>query len=391
MFCIQCFLMCYGLKKITFCLFAIISLQKTFSQPSELQDCNITWTSQSKNSSESMPCGGGSIGLNVWSENNEVLFYISRSGSFDENNALLKSGRVRLKVTPNPFSSDFKQELDLKSGAITITGTNNKNIVKIKIWVDVFHPVIHVETNSTQPVTVEASFESWRYQDRPIKGRENNANSWKWAPQGEVKTHKDEIDFDDNGILFFHRNNPTTVFDATVKQEGMDMVKDELFNPLKNLTFGGRMLSKEMRPVGNTTGNYIDTDFKGWTLISKKPAKKQTVQIYLHTAQSNSIEEWKDELNKIISGYKKQTTTQTATINWWKEFWNRSFIFIHPGSRKENESSWQTGRNYQLFRYMLACNAFGDYPTKFNGGLFTYDPVFIDTSLHATPDFRNWG
>jgi len=40
---------------------------------------------------------------------------------------------------------------------------------------------------------------------------------------------------------------------------------------------------------------------------------------------------------------------------------------------------------------MLACNAYGSYPTKFNGGLFTFDPILIDSSFHFTPDFRNWG
>jgi hypothetical protein len=41
---------------------------------------NITWTSQSRNSSESMPVGGGDIGCNVWVENGDILFYMSRSG-----------------------------------------------------------------------------------------------------------------------------------------------------------------------------------------------------------------------------------------------------------------------------------------------------------------------
>ena len=40
---------------------------------------------------------------------------------------------------------------------------------------------------------------------------------------------------------------------------------------------------------------------------------------------------------------------------------------------------------------MLGCNAYGKWPTKFNGGLFTFDPVLVDTSYHYTPDFRNWG
>ena len=49
------------------------------------------WTSQSKNSSESMPCGGHDIGMNVWVENGDVLFYVTQSGWFDENNTLLQS------------------------------------------------------------------------------------------------------------------------------------------------------------------------------------------------------------------------------------------------------------------------------------------------------------
>ncbi|MDB5149262.1 MAG: hypothetical protein JWQ57_3282, partial [Mucilaginibacter sp.] len=48
-----------------------------------------------------MPCGGGDIGLNVWVEKGELLFYIARSGTFDENNAMLKPGRVRIKLSPN--------------------------------------------------------------------------------------------------------------------------------------------------------------------------------------------------------------------------------------------------------------------------------------------------
>lgn len=39
-----------------------------------------------------MPCGGGDIGMNVWVEEGDVLFYLSRSGTFDENNCLLKQG-----------------------------------------------------------------------------------------------------------------------------------------------------------------------------------------------------------------------------------------------------------------------------------------------------------
>jgi hypothetical protein len=38
--------------------------------------------------------------------------YIAKSGTFDENNSLLKLGRVRLSFQPNPFDHEsFEQRL----------------------------------------------------------------------------------------------------------------------------------------------------------------------------------------------------------------------------------------------------------------------------------------
>ena len=59
---------------------------------------DYVWTSQSENSAGSMPCGGHDVGMNVWVENGDVLFYLSKSGMLDENNTLLKAGRFRLKI-----------------------------------------------------------------------------------------------------------------------------------------------------------------------------------------------------------------------------------------------------------------------------------------------------
>ncbi|WP_051691582.1 DUF5703 domain-containing protein [Pedobacter borealis] len=187
-----------------------------------------------------MDVGGGDIGLNLWVENGNVYLYLSKSGTFDENNTLLKLGRVKLKLSPNPFhGKSFKQELILKDGYAQISGSNGKLSAKINIWVDVFNPVIYLDIKSSQNTTTEASYESWRFEDRITKGKENNQNSYKWAPQGIVKTFKDEIAFKNNTVQFYHQNKPETVFDITVKQQGLDNRKAELFNPLKNMIFGG--------------------------------------------------------------------------------------------------------------------------------------------------------
>jgi len=341
-----------------------------------------------------MPCGGGDIGLNVWVEKGELLFYIAQSGTFDENNALLKLGRVRIKLTPNPFDGkEFRQQLNLKNGHVFIGASNGTLSANILIWVDVFHPAIHVDVESTKAVTTEATYESWRYRNRLSTGRANNANSYKWASE-QVKTFKDEIAFENNTILFYHRNDPNSVFDVTVKQQGLDSVKHQLFNPLKDLTFGGRIEGKNLQVAGQTEGVYTNTDFKGWKLKSKTATRSQSINIYLYRANATSVDEWKSGLSASIQKTIADGDAIINTRNWWKDFWNRSFIFVDPGRRVLESPSpypFDVGRNYQLFRYMLGCNVFGEYPTRFNGGLFTYDPTFVDTSYSFTPDFRNWG
>ena len=79
------------------------------------------------------------------------------------------------------------------------------------------------------------------------------------------------------------------------------------------------------------------------------------------------------------------------TISWWHEFWRRSWIVVSPGNPQPDNPVWQMGRNYQLFRYQLGGNAFGEYPTKFNGGNLTFDPVLVSDKNSYDPDWRAWG
>lgn len=353
-------------------------------------DANVVWTSQSENAAGSMPCGGGDIGLNVWVEKGALLCYLSRSGTFDENNTLLKLGRLKLNLSPNPFDagSDFKQELVLKEGFVRVTGTKSGLKTEVKIWVDVFKPVIHVEIQSNRKTLAEAGFESWRTEDRQTKGKENNQNSYKWAPQGDVRTFKDYIAFKNNEILFFHQNKEQSVFDVTVKQQGLESRKSELYNPLKHRVFGGLMEGTGMVPAGIYHGSYAGTAFKGWKLKNSKAKNEIALKLTLHTAQSPTVTEWETGLRKAKMSAAKDKVAFERSRNWWKSFWERSFVEM---SSHNEPLVAQAGRNYQLFRYLLGCNAFGEYPTKFNGGLFTYDPIMVDTTMKFTPDFRNWG
>ncbi|MBP1639529.1 MAG: hypothetical protein H6Q17_1112 [Bacteroidetes bacterium] len=360
------------------------------AQPQSLDRYNVIWTSQSKNSSESMPCGGHDIGLNVWVENGDLFFYVSRSGTFDENSGFLKLGRVRVKLSPNPFEGgEFRQELKLREGYVEITGKNKVLSAKINVWVDALRPVVHVSVNADKAVTTEAAYESWRYENYLQKSGENFANSLKWGPVKKITTQRDSIAFRGKSVEFFHHNLDSTVFDLTVRQQGMWAVKDKMYNPLKNLTFGGCFEGKGMSPAGTTTGRYVDADFKSWVLKSDKPGKNQEIMLTLHTLQTPDVKQWERGLQSVRADRdKNKKNALVKTRAWWNDFWSRSFIEgTATGAVSKEESVL---RNYQLFHYMLGCNAYGSAPTKFNGGLFTYDPVFTDANKHYTPDFRNW-
>lgn len=355
------------------------------AQPLKLDSYNVVWNTQSKNASESMPCGGGDIGLNIWVENGDILFYLSRSGTFDENNQFLKLGRMRLHFTSNPFNDDahFRQELKLKEGLVNISGKD----IDVKFWVDVFRPIVHVKIYSKQKIDIVASYENWRYADRILQGTELRSNSYKIPMPFDVITYKDSVEFKNNQLIFYHRNRSdiANVFDYTVKEEGMESVKDQMYNPIVNNTFGGIIIAPNFSFSKKDTGIYASTKYQSWVFKTVSKAKQQQFDIALNVDQSSSVDEWKTNLNNIVrDGELHQKTAFQQSQNWWQQFWNRSYIEI------EGTDSF-ISRNYTLFRYMLACNAYGKWPTKFNGGLFTFDPVYVSKNNFATPDFRLWG
>ena len=392
------------LRCIFVLLFVFVSVSALWSR-----HANVIWNTPSRNSSESMPCGGGDIGMNIWVEEGDILFYLSRSGTFDENNCQLKQGRFRIRLFPSPFkdAKDFRQELKLKDGYVEVSAGGTQ----IQLWADVYHPVVHVEITNAQPLRTEVSYENWRYKERMIRKGEGQQCSYKWAPPKGAVTTADFVSLSskrklpgmtkkENLLLFYHRNPEQTVFDIVVAQQGMENVKSQMMNPLKHLTFGGYLFGDNLEYTGTTDNIYAGTDYRAWNFRSSKVSRKEQFCIVLHTEQTATVEQWEQDLqinlqriapqgkisSKIVSQDKKQTRL------WWNAFWQRSFIEPIGDTENKNDSDIkEITRNYTLFRYMLGCNAYGSVPTKFNGGLFTFDPCHIDEKQAFTPDYRKWG
>ena len=360
---------------------------------------NIVWNEPSKDSSESMPCGGGDIALNIWVEDGDVLFYMARSGSLAEQNEYLKLGRVRLKLEPNPFAGadvKFRQELKLREGDVEIVADSAAVSVTLRIWVEIHRPVIRVDIDAKQAIEVEARYENWRIQDEvlPDDGRRHSTFTLMAYP-GEVTLSKDIVEHSDDGVMFYHRNpdQGRLVPDLMIRQQGLEAYRDQITDDLKDRTFGGVMLGDGFGPHTATEGRYQTKAFKAWAIRSKQPATSHRLRIITHIAQVPSVEQWQADLRQQAKASRDDRDDARAkTLAWWQAFWQRSWIMIHPDKADSNDRAWRIGRNYNLFRYQLGCNAFGDYPTKFNGGSFTFDANLVGKHWPGFgPDWRQWG
>lgn len=359
-----------------------------------LSQYNVVWNSPSASALESMPCGGGDVGMNVWVEDGNLLIYLSRSGTFDELNTFPKLGRIRVSVSPNVLDDPdtFRQELRLEEGEVEIRSRKGSEEVTLRVWADVFRPMVHIDLEGNRQFTTYATYENWRSEPRRLEeGEKESCRTYKGAPVTAVM-QPDTLGFDGNGIVFRHRNQGETAFDLAVRQQQLEAVKEQLWNPIEGLVYGGRMSGDRMVPCGTTNGQYASTPFRGWQLKSAAPRNKHHIQVALHTARDVTDREWAEAVARLETdnaGREKQRKKES--LRWWKDFWDRSYIRVNPDRPDAGDRRWQVGRNYQVFRYQLACNAYGSYPTKFNGGLFTVDPQFTDPRIRFSPDFRKWG
>lgn len=327
-------------------------------------------------------------------------------------------GEIQLKQSgSNPLADDrraantvnFRQTLNLRTGRVEIEATSEAASVRGSVWVDVAKPIVHVELESKQPLTMTAAWETWRNAKhlvpRTMKADgtvdSNDFNRWSmfgyyWY-DGEVFTYPDQVTHRESAVEFFHRNdNADLIFDKEVKGQGLESVKAEFAHPTRDRIFGGLLSGDGLVAAGKSEGSYSGTPFRSHLLRNTAPQTRQHLRVFLHTDQTPSLENWRAGLDKFVressGGDSKAWEDNQA---WWKAFWNRSHIIVNSGQGPD-DIGWQVGRNYQLMRYLLASNVRGEWPTRFNGGLFTFDPVHVNSRSDKdagfyNPDYRMWG
>ena len=376
-----------------------------------LDDCNVVWDSPSADSLGSMPLGNGDVGINLWVEpDGDLLFYISKVDAFNDSHTLPKLGRVRLKLTPNPFANGkpFRQELVLRDGAIAIKAGNAAEEVRLRVWVDANHPVIRVEGECATPLEAVVTQECWRgLLGVPSAEAADGHPKLPMARTAGIKLA------DTADRLVWAYRNITSPWKQKLSDLKQAQLAEKLEDPLLHLTSGCLI-----RGAG-----FVRATTESLRLAEK--SRRIDFAVHVLACRTDTAAAWFARI--------EQQATQAATMDtekafaahktWWRAFWDRSYIAVEKcgdepvrldGYRftqfKEPISDYckslvidsrsnarQLTQRYALERFLQTAASRGSVPPPFNGSIFTMDlPVGSHKfgkprTAPAGPDNRDWG
>lgn len=349
---------------------------------------DITWTKLGKDENDSMPIGNGDLAANVWTEQNgDLVLLVAKADAWTELGKLVKLGRIRIKLNPNPFvdAADFTQVLKLENGTIEIKSCGNV----VQIWVEANHPVLHVQADLDQPVILQAYLELWRTKIHPFSTPSPGRGGFlEFGGVGHTPYEPIPIDFETDTVLparldsvtWCHFNS-ASVYPIILQQEHLESLLQKYPDPLLHRCFGAKL-----NGLGLVSSN--DNSLK-----SAVPGKNFRLDLYALTGvNAASPQAWQANFDTLVKRLEHIPLKQTwrAHQRWWEDFWNRSWIHVEgtPDAAKVSQG-------YAMQRYMMACSSRGSEPVKFNGGLFTIGhdmPENKDSDAQDhDPDFRKWG
>lgn len=364
-----------------------ILLACALSSPAPAQDaqrllgaCNVEWSSPSRGSQESMPLPGmRGAGANVWFAQGQLHAYLAHNGAYDADEVLRKLGALRLRVDGVDLSApkSFSQELRLATGTLVIKLTAQDGLtLEHRLWFS--SETLMVETKASRPVALEVGYGSWR------------ANP---AARGD-----DQVDLEEGALTYVHRNGPARRTRQLADEQRVDLAK--LASPAADRVYGcaivGRADLAWRRPVEHRNASWQGHE---WT-ASSAPAKEHLLAVTLGAGRKLDPAAWVGRSRTLVDPEVTPSIRKTADTR-WEEFWARSYVFVQPKAGP-TDPAFQVGRNYQLHRFMDACNQEGELPLRPNGGIYTVDappapyPAGLDNSelgkpVPRDPDWRRGG
>jgi hypothetical protein len=348
---------------------------------------NVVWTSPSADSHGSMPLGNGDIGVNVWVEpTGDLCLYLAKTDAFDENNRLLKVGKLRFRL-PSADLTNFRQELRLATGEVHVSAGPPKNRRTWRVWVDAAHPLVHVELAGPRPTGLLVQTEPWRTRTRPFTGgtdgTEIHAAYGLQGYKGPVSSHADTLLRQPDHLVWCHRNrndafDGQTLFAFTLAQQGLTPAYQPAADPLRNRTVGAVAWGQNL--VSESENR----------LRAAAPAAAFHVVIGLLTNQAATVADWQRDAVALSHSAETQplVALKAAHDARWRNFWQTSRLDLSGSPQADS-----VAQGYALQRFVMACATGGTLPPKFNGSLFNVDATetLFGKPTQLDPDYRRWG
>ncbi len=303
--------------------------------PPALDDYNVVWNSPSGDASGSMPIGNGTVGANVWVDQaGDIVLLISRTDSWSETDRLLKLGRVRITLDPNPFvgpaaGAGMTQTLRLREGRIEVAAGGAGQQTTVTVYAAEGLEQLRIEGASEQPVRVIAAAETWRTGRHALNDDDELASSWtmRAAPEDIRERHAWESadvmavarDAGRDAIEWYHRNDHSVVA-WTLDHQGLGPIREHFADPLIHRTFGARL-------EGDADGKAVPADAIN-TLDSRRPVNSFEFRITTRCEQAPTADVWLASLRRDASAAPPAVEVRAAHERWWKAFWDRSWIWI---------------------------------------------------------------
>jgi len=374
-----------------------------YAQSFSPNDYTVIWNSPSQDESGQMPLGNGDIAAGVYAiENGSLYLLLAKNDAFTYQGDIFKTGRVKVSITPNPFEKgkSFYQKMDMEQGSVVMEADE----IKIRVWADANRPVYHVEIDAPGEIEVNAEPEFWErfdacsFNNFDVSG--DNMQKQSSKPTQDVHLERD------GQILWYFAVGDRSVFESDMHYYDVPELIGHFPDPYIHNTFGNLLESPDLELIeGKLTGS----------------GRKFDIRIHSLTHQAPDPEDWITRIQKEASKPFDSQADWTRHCQWWSEFWKRSWIRISDPSidpdvkgelhgegyiseRREKDEAALITQNYNVFRYLMACQSRGKNQTKFNGGLFTQplrctrDDIWRKTVSRESGDYlisheddRDWG
>ncbi|EER14516.1 hypothetical protein Pmar_PMAR024403 [Perkinsus marinus ATCC 50983] len=312
-----------------------------------------------------MPIGNGALAANVIVDNKNasnpiIALLISDQRSWNEAGEFIKVGKVTLELTPNPWgtadTTSIKQVLNTSTGSV-ILEVGPSPPTRVEAYVDALKDVLVVNISSPTPIDVSVVAELLR--PKPFSRQ----------PLYHCRPYNVSADFylnDSGGVIGWAHANvrsdyTTSILEALNLESLKGSITDRIANRSTAATwrFGTPMIAT--LSVGK--------------LKTSEPSRDFSMVIGVATSEQG-LDPAVAESKRLIAEYNSMTALEKH-MQWWAQFWNRSWIEITgPRAGEVNSKS-------ALHRYLQGIQSREPIPIKFNGMLFT--------AQREEVDYNKWG